>query len=114
MDHRRHHPRYLPYGLGKFHRWSYLDRLRRRYTCKAPSCYSSLNQVKDVLPILFLSLVAAAASLAVQLLGLGYVPELFLQVILFASVYLGGAKLFKFSELSEAASLLCGFVSRRS
>lgn len=76
--------------------------------------YSSLNQVKDVLPILFLSLVAAAASLAVQLLGLGYVPELFLQVILFASVYLGGAKLFKFSELSEAASLLCGFVSRRS
>ncbi len=76
--------------------------------------YSSLNQVKDVLPILFLSLVAAAASLAVQLLGLGYVPELFLQGILFASVYLGGAKLFKFSELSEAASLLRGFVSRRS
>lgn len=76
--------------------------------------YSSLDQVKDVLPTLSLSLVAAAASLIVQLLRLGYIPELFLQCILFAVVYLGGAKLLKFSELSEAASLLHGFTSRRS
>lgn len=75
--------------------------------------YSSLKQIKDILPTLFLSLVAAAASLTVQLLRLDYVPELFLQCILFAAVYLGGAKLFKFSELSEAASLLRRFTSGR-
>ena len=76
--------------------------------------YSSFNQVKDVLPILFLSLVAAAASIPLQLLRLDYVPELFLQCILFTSIYLGGAKLFRFSELSEAASLLREFASKRS
>ena len=76
--------------------------------------YSSLDQVRDVLPALSLSLVAAAASLIVQLLGVDYIPELFLQCILFAVVYLGGAKVFKFSELSEAASLFRGFTSRKS
>lgn len=75
--------------------------------------YSSLDQVKDVLPTLFLSLVAAAASLAIQLLRLDYVPELLLQCIFFAVVYLGGAKLFKFSELSEAESLLRRLTSKR-
>lgn len=75
--------------------------------------YSSLDQVKDVLPTLFLSLVAAAASLTIQLLRLEYVPELLLQCILFAVVYLGGAKLFKFSELSEAELLLRRLTSKR-
>lgn len=75
--------------------------------------YSSLDQVKDVLPTLFLSLIAATASLTVQFLRLDYVPELFLQCILFAVVYLGGAKLFRFSELSEAASLLRRLTSKR-
>lgn len=75
--------------------------------------YSSLCQVKDVLPTLVLSLAAAAATLAVQLLKLNNILELLLQCILFTAVYLGGAKLFKFRELSEASSLVRGLASKK-
>lgn len=75
--------------------------------------YSGLSQVKDILPIIFLSAAAAAAGVAVQFLELGYVPELLLQCVVFAIVYLGGAKLLKFKELSEAASLVRGLASGR-
>lgn len=68
--------------------------------------YSALRQIKDVLPILTLSLAAAAAGSGVRLLNLGYVPELFVQCFTFALVYLGGAGLFKFKELSETVSLM--------
>ncbi|MFQ6859903.1 lipopolysaccharide biosynthesis protein [Collinsella sp.] len=68
--------------------------------------YSALCQIKDVLPILGLSFAAAAAGLGVRLLNLDYVPELFAQCIAFSLVYLGGARLFKFKELSEAVSLM--------
>lgn len=75
--------------------------------------YSAFAQVKDVLPIIALSLFASAAGLIVQLVGLGYVPELLLQCVVFAVVYLGGAKVFKFKELSEAVSLVRAIVSGR-
>lgn len=75
--------------------------------------YSALNQVKDILPIIFLSAAAAAAGLAVQFLELGYVPELLFQCVVFTIVYLGGAKLLKFKELPEAASLVREFASGR-
>lgn len=74
--------------------------------------YPALSQVKDVLPILALSAVAAAAALAVQLLGLGYLPELLLQCAAFALVYLGGARLLRLGELSETASLVRRLVFR--
>lgn len=74
--------------------------------------YPALSQVKDVLPILALSAVAAAAALAVQLLGLGYLSELLLQCAAFALVYLGGARLLRLGELSETASLVRRLVFR--
>lgn len=70
--------------------------------------YSALSQIKDVLPIFALSLIASAAGFAIQFMGLGYVSELLIQCIVFAVVYLGGAKLFNFGELSEALSLVRG------
>ena len=73
--------------------------------------YSALSQIKDVLPILALSLVAAAAGTAVRLLNLGYVPELIVQCIAFVLVYLGGAGLFRFKEFSEAVSLMRRLIS---
>lgn len=75
--------------------------------------YSALHQVKDTFPLFVLSFVASAAAIAVELLKLGYVPELLLQCLVFAVVYLGGAKLLKFKELSEAALLVREFVSEK-
>ena len=74
--------------------------------------YSALSQVKDIMPILALSAVAAAAALAVQLIGFGYAVELLAQCAAFALVYLGGARLLRFGELSEMASLARGLASR--
>lgn len=75
--------------------------------------YSALQQVKDTIPLFCLSFVASAAAIAVELLKLGYVPELLLQCLVFAVVYLGGAKLLKFKELSEAELLVGEFASGR-
>lgn len=74
--------------------------------------YSALSQVKDIVPILALSCVAATAGFAVQLLGLGNVPELLVQCAIFALVYLSGARLLRFEELTEVASLVRGIASR--
>lgn len=74
--------------------------------------YSALSQVRDVLPIIVLSVVAAAAALAVQLAGFGYLPELLAQCIVFAVVYLSGARLLRLDELSEAASLMRKIASK--
>lgn len=74
--------------------------------------YSALRQVRDILPIIALSIAASAAARAVQLVGLGYVPELLVQCAAFALVYLGGARLLGLAELSEATSLVRGLASR--
>lgn len=71
--------------------------------------YSALDQIKDILPVILLSSCAAVAGLAVQLMKLGYASELAVQCIVFAIVYLGGAKILKFKELSETVSLFRGF-----
>lgn len=73
--------------------------------------YSAWSQVKDIMPILALSCSAGAASLVVQLLGLGDVFELIVQYIVFALVYLGGAKLLRFVEFDEAVSLVRGLAA---
>ena len=75
--------------------------------------YSALRQVRDVLPVLALSVVASVAGLSVQLLALGYVAELLLQCVVFGAVFLAGAKALRFKELSEAASLVRGLAQRR-
>ena len=74
--------------------------------------YSALRQVKDVLPIIALSVVAAASALAVQFVGLGYSPELLVQCVVFFLVYFGGARVLRLGELSEAASLVRRLASR--
>lgn len=74
--------------------------------------YSALSQVKDIMPVLMLSCVASATSLAIQLLGLNHVLELLVQCAVFILVYFGGARLLRFDELTEAASLVRGVASR--
>lgn len=75
--------------------------------------YSALSQLKDVFPIFALSLVASGAGFAVKFFGLEYVSELLVQCAVFGLVYLGGAKLLRFAELSEAVSLVRGLATGR-
>ena len=75
--------------------------------------YSAARQLKDVLPTLALSAVSSAAGLSVQLLGLGYAPELLCQCAVFGAVFIAGAKALRLEELSEAAALVRGLARRR-
>ena len=75
--------------------------------------YSALSQMKDIIPTFALTCVAAGMGLAVRFLGLSTVPELLVQCVVFIFVYLGGAKLLRFEEIAEAASLARGIVAGR-
>lgn len=75
--------------------------------------YSALRQIRDTLPVFALSLASFAFAMGVRLLGLGYVAELLLQCVVFGAVFLVGAKVLRFKELSEAASLVRGLAQGR-
>jgi O-antigen/teichoic acid export membrane protein len=75
--------------------------------------YSALRQIRDILPIVALSLLASGAGLSVRFLRLGFGVELVVQCAVFASVYLLGARLLGFRELSEVASLVRGLLARK-
>lgn len=71
--------------------------------------YSYLEQVKDLLPSLLLSLVMCGIVLAVQLLNLNMWLTLILQVIVGVTVYFGLAKLFKLECLEYVINMLKKF-----
>ena len=62
--------------------------------------YAYHEQVRDILPALLLSALAAAAAQAVALLGLSDPLTVLLQVVVMAVVYLGAAALLRVEELS--------------
>lgn len=74
--------------------------------------YSAVSQVRDVLPIIALSIVAAVAALVVQFAELSYLLELPTQCLVFTLVYFGGARVLRLGELSEAASLVRRLASK--
>lgn len=75
--------------------------------------YSALSQLGDIMPILLLSFVAAGFGLLPRFFGLGYVEELVIQCFVFVCIFLSGAKLLRLKELSDAASLVRGVMSRK-
>lgn len=75
--------------------------------------YGRADQIRDVAPTLFASLVAYAASAAVALLSLGYAAELLLQCAAYAVVYFVLAKLMRISALGEVFSILGGLFEKR-
>lgn len=72
--------------------------------------YSYLEQVKDMLPQIFLSLFMGAAVYCVKFLGLHDLITLPIQVVLGALIYIVGSKLFKIDSftylLTQAKSIL--------
>lgn len=68
--------------------------------------YSRMRQIADILPVLLLAAMAALGSWMVTWLHLSYAIELLLQVVAYALLYVGGAKLLHFSELDDALEKL--------
>lgn len=71
--------------------------------------YSFLEQMKDILPAMLLSLFMAAVVLCVNLLGLGSFLTLVIQVIVGIGIYFLGAKLLKFESLDFIVNTLKEF-----
>lgn len=67
--------------------------------------YSYLDQIKDMLPQIFLSVTMGVIVYCVTFLKLGDISTLCIQVPLGVVIYLGGAKLFHVDSLEEIISL---------
>lgn len=74
--------------------------------------YSYLEQIKDILPSLILSLVMAGAILPITLLPINSLIQMILQVIIGAGIYLGAAKLFKFESFNYMSDTVKGLIRK--
>ncbi len=68
--------------------------------------YKYLEQIKDILPSILLSLVMAAAVYAIHFIGLSDWLTLLIQVPLGMLIYIGGAKLLKFETMDYMLQIL--------
>ncbi len=62
--------------------------------------YSYFEQMRDVLPAMLLSLAMGGIVLSVNMIGLGSILTMIIQVIAGIIIYTAGAKLFKFESMS--------------
>lgn len=75
--------------------------------------YSYLEQVKDMLPQIFLSLFMGAAVYCVKFLGLHDLITLPIQVVLGALIYIAGSKLFKIDSFTYLLTQVKSILSKR-
>lgn len=75
--------------------------------------YSYLDQFKDMLPQIMLSLGMGAVVYCVSFIGLGDIPTLLIQIPLGGALYIAGSKLFKFDSFEYLLSILNGFLGKR-
>lgn len=75
--------------------------------------YSYLEQMKDILPSMLLSLVMCVIVLGVNLLKLNVWITIFVQIILGAFIYIGGAKLFKFEMFNYVLNTAMSILRRK-
>ena len=71
------------------------------------------TQMKLLLPIFAIAAIASVSSYALRLLGLGYLLEMMLQIIVFSSIYLLGSKIFKLEGYRECVGILKRFMHSR-
>lgn len=74
--------------------------------------YSYGQQIKDILPSILLSVVMFGIVWSVQLLRLGVVPTLLIQIPLGAAFYILGSKLFKLESYDYVLHTAKGFLKR--
>ena len=75
--------------------------------------YSPLEQIKDILPYAILSLVMCGVVLSVNLLNLGNIVTLIIQVFVGVLVYVTGAKIFKLEAFEYALNIVKGFIKKK-
>ncbi|WP_072371376.1 lipopolysaccharide biosynthesis protein [Thermophilibacter mediterraneus] len=74
--------------------------------------YRYSEQVRDICPAFLLAALAAAAAWGVSALGLGELPQIALQVVVMAVVYLGAARLLRVEEFEYLLSTARGVLGR--
>ncbi len=93
----------LPYGLYVMMIGSCVSSLINSFLNAFPNKrlldYSYLEQIRDVLPAMLLSLFMCGAVLSINLLGLGRLTTMITQIILGILIYVAGAKLLKFESM---------------
>lgn len=75
--------------------------------------YSYFEQIKDICPAFILAVISAAVALSVGLLALTDIATIVLQVVIFATVYLGLSKLFKVEAFDYLLSTVKEIVFRK-
>ena len=75
--------------------------------------YKYLDQFKDMLPQITLSLGMGAVVYCVSFIGLGDIPTLLIQIPLGGALYIAGSKLFKIDSFEYLFSMIKGFLKKR-
>ena len=75
--------------------------------------YKYLDQFKDMLPQIMLSLGMGAVVYWGSFVGLGDIPTLLIQIPLGGALYIAGSKLFKIDSFEYLLSILNGFLKKR-
>ena len=70
--------------------------------------YSYIDQLKDILPSIFLAVIMGIGVFCVQFLELGNLLTICLQVILGMVIYIGGSVIFKFEEFEYIYKMIKG------
>lgn len=76
--------------------------------------YSYIDQLKDILPQIGLTLIMAAIVYCVQFIGLGNILTLMLQILIGVVVYVAGSKLFHIDSFEYILSTVKGMISRKT
>ena len=92
---------------------SVLSQLINSWPNKKLLKYSYLDQFKDMLPQIMLSLGMGAVVYCVSFIGLGDIPTLMIQIPLGGALYVAGSKLFKIDSFEYLLSILNGFLRRK-
>ena len=77
---------------------SFLSQIINSWPNKKLLDYGYIEQIKDILPSIFLAVIMGLGVFCVQFLELGNLLTICLQVILGMVIYIGGSVIFKFEE----------------
>lgn len=91
---------------------SFLNQIINSWPNKKLLKYSYLEQIKDMLPHVGLSLLMGAVVFCVTFLNLGNLAELIVQVLLGVTVYFAGCKIFKVESFTYLMNMMKEFLKR--
>ena len=87
---------------------SFLSQIINSWPNKKLLDYGYIEQIKDILPSIFLAVIMGIGVFCVQFLELGNLLTICLQVILGMVIYIGGSVIFKFEEFEYIYKMIKG------